>query len=61
VRLRTHRKLAHASLGEWSEHLVVRGGARTWAVGSSRIVGVFPVRNGVQPVPVGDLVLDPAE
>jgi hypothetical protein len=58
---RTDRKLAHASLGEWSEHLVVRGGARTWSVGPSRIVGIFPVRNRIQPVPVGDLVLDPAE
>jgi hypothetical protein len=41
--------------------MVIRGRTGTWSVGSSSIVGVFPVRDRIQSVAVGDLILDPAE
>ena len=37
------------------------GCARSWSVESPRIVGVFPVRDRVQLVAAGDLIIDPAE
>jgi hypothetical protein len=37
------------------------GGTRTWAIGSLRIVGVLAVRNGIQLVPLGNLIVDAAE
>jgi hypothetical protein len=41
--------------------MVIGGRTRTWPVGSSDIIGVFPVRDGVQSIPVCRLILDPAE
>jgi len=41
--------------------MVIRGSPGAWSVASSRIVGVFPVRDGVQVVTVGNLVFDPTE
>jgi hypothetical protein len=41
--------------------MVIRGRTGTWSVGPSSIVGVFPVRDRIQLVAVGDLILDPAE
>jgi hypothetical protein len=58
---RTHCQLRHAGVGQWPEDIVVGGGIRTWSVRSSGIVGVLPVRNGIQPVLLGDPVIDPAE
>ena len=40
---------------------MVRGGAGTRSVRPPSIVGVLPVRNGVQSVPIGDPILDPGE
>ena len=40
---------------------MARGGPGTWSVRSPSIVGVFSVRDGVQPVTVSDPVLDAAE
>jgi hypothetical protein len=41
--------------------MVTGGRTRTWPVGSSGIIGVFPVRDGVKFIPVSHLILDPAE
>jgi hypothetical protein len=41
--------------------MVIRGRTGTWSVGAPSIVGVFPVRDRIQLVAVGDLILDPAE
>jgi hypothetical protein len=58
---RTHCQLGHASVSQRPEDIVVGGGTRTWSVRSPGIVGVLPVRNGIQPVLSGDLIIDPAE
>jgi hypothetical protein len=57
----TYITFGHAGLDEWPQHIVVGGSPGAWSVGSSRIVGVLSVRDGVKVVAVGDLVLDPAE
>jgi hypothetical protein len=56
-----HCRLGDAGVGERPQDIVVGGGTRTWSIRSPSIVGVFPVRNGVQTVPVGDPFIDPAE
>jgi hypothetical protein len=58
---RAHCRLGHASVRERPEDIVVRGGTGTWSVRSPSIVGVLSVRDGIQAVPLGDLVIDPAE
>jgi hypothetical protein len=58
---RAHCQLGHPSVGEWSQHIVVRGGTGTWSIGSPSIIGVLAVRNGVQAISVGDLIVDAAE
>jgi hypothetical protein len=58
---RTHITLGHAGLGEGPQHIVIRGRTRPWSVGSSGIIGVFPICDGVKSIPVCHLILDPAE
>src|SRR5215217_6845342 len=61
MREATHGNLGHAGVGERPEDMVVGGGASARSVRSPSIVGVLPVRNGVQPVLIGDPFLDPGE
>lgn len=61
ARERTYCRLGNASVGERPQDMVVGGSTRTWSVRSPSIVGVLPVRNGIQVVTVGDPVIDPAE
>jgi hypothetical protein len=56
-----HCRLGDAGVGERPQDIVVGGGTRTWSIRSPSIVGVLPVRDGIQPVTVGDPVIDPAE
>jgi hypothetical protein len=58
---RTHGQLGHAGLGKGPENLMIRGSVRAWSIGAPRIVGVFSVRDRIQPVPIDDLILDAAE
>jgi hypothetical protein len=60
-RHRTHRPLRHADVGEGSQHVMISCGAGTWPIGSSGIVSVLPVRDGIQPVTLDHLVLDATE
>jgi hypothetical protein len=60
-RNRTHRTFRHAGLSEWSQHVVVSGCTSSGSVGSQRVIGVFPVCDGIELIPVGDHLLDPAE
>jgi hypothetical protein len=61
MREATHGNLGHAGVGERPEDMVVGGGASARSVRSPSIVGVLPVRNGVQSVVIGDPFLDPGE
>jgi hypothetical protein len=61
ARHRTYCQLGHAGVSQRPEDIVVGGGTRTWSVRSPGIVGVLPVRNGIQPVLFGDPIIDPAE
>jgi hypothetical protein len=61
ARERTHCRLRDASVGERPQDMVVGGGTRTRSVRSPSIVGVLPIRDGIQPVTIGNPVIDPAE
>jgi hypothetical protein len=58
---RTHCQFGHASVGKGPEDIVVGGSTGTRSVRSPGIVGIFSVGNGIQPVLLGDLIIDPAE
>jgi hypothetical protein len=61
MRERTHCRLGDASVGERSQHMMVGGSTRAGSVRSPSVVGILPVRDGIQPVAVGNPVIDPAE
>jgi hypothetical protein len=55
------RELCHACHGKRPVDLVIGGSLCTWSIGAPCIVGILPVRDGIQAVTVDDLILDSAE
>src|SRR5512133_153443 len=53
--------LGHASLCEWPQGMVIHGRTGSRPVGSSSIIGVFSICDGIKLMAVGHLILDLAE